>query len=145
MNIDSRKINFTDFVVMAQTIFGEARGETQSGKIAVAHVILNRYKRCKARPQFGKGTIESVCLAPLQFSCWNKNDINYAIINEIDLVGNKSFLDCVTIAFNVLTGKITDNTNGADHYYACTMKDAPEWSKSGYDKINIGNHIFLKA
>jgi len=145
MFIDPRKVNFTDIVTMTQTVFGEARGEGREGRIAVANVILNRHKRAKTRKQFGGETIESVCLAPLQFSCWNKTDINYAIINEVDFVTNKSFLECLTIVFGVLTGKIKDNTGGADHYYACTIKAPPDWSKAGFDKTVIGNHVFMKA
>ena len=145
MPTNLKEINFVDLVTMAQTIFGEARGESREGKIAVAHVILNRYKQCKKRKQFGDGTIESVCLAPFQFSCWNKNDINYAIINEVDFVENKTFLECVMVSFNVLTGKIKDNTNGSNHYYSCSMKTPPDWSASITEKKYIGNHVFMKA
>lgn len=33
-----------DIDILARTIYGEARGETDLGKMAVASVILNRYK-----------------------------------------------------------------------------------------------------
>ena len=39
--------NLVDIDTLARTIYGEARGESRQGKIAVACVILNRVKRKK--------------------------------------------------------------------------------------------------
>lgn len=49
---------------MAQAIYHEARGESERGKIAVGHVIINREKSGK----WGKGGICRVVLAPNQFT-----------------------------------------------------------------------------
>ena len=57
---------------MARTIWGEARGEDEQGKIAVGHVIKNRRDK---QTWMGK-TIKDVCLKKWQFSCWNENDPN---------------------------------------------------------------------
>ena len=60
-----------DVDILARTIYGEARGETDEGKRAVGLCILNRYK---SKKWFSANTIAEVCQKPLQFSCWNKND-----------------------------------------------------------------------
>ncbi|HSO43463.1 MAG TPA: cell wall hydrolase, partial [Rhodospirillales bacterium] len=51
---------------LAATIWGEARGESEEGKLAVASVIANR----ATRPGWWGRDIRSVCLATAQFSCW---------------------------------------------------------------------------
>ena len=69
--------NLVDIDTLARTIYGEARGESRQGKIAVACVILNRVKRkkmCGWREINGYkvATVAATCLKPWQFSCWNK-------------------------------------------------------------------------
>ncbi len=62
----------TEPQLLARCIWGEARGEPIQGKLAVAHVVLNRVK---AQSYYGK-TIRDVILKPWQFSCFNENDPN---------------------------------------------------------------------
>ena len=51
--------------ILARTLWGEARGETLSGKEAVACVILNRLKKTNAKGLFWWGnTLEEICLKP---------------------------------------------------------------------------------
>src|SRR4030065_221810 len=50
----------------AATIFLEAEGETDEGKIAVAWVIRNRMDEYKK-------DIHGIILMPKQFSCWNED------------------------------------------------------------------------
>lgn len=57
---------------LTKTIWGEARGEGREGMIAVAWVILNR----ASIGGWWGNSIETVCLKPWQFSCWNANDPN---------------------------------------------------------------------
>jgi N-acetylmuramoyl-L-alanine amidase len=71
-------MNLSDLLTGAATIYGEARGSTQEDRVAVAHTILNR---TKAKSWYGKAvsphpdhSISAICLKPMQFSCWNKND-----------------------------------------------------------------------
>ena len=50
--------------IIADTLYMEARSEGERGQRAVATVIYNR--------AHGKAeNMESVCLKPKQFSCWN--------------------------------------------------------------------------
>ena len=48
----------SDVLVMAQTVWGEARGETKEGQYAIAHVIKNRLD---SKRWFSADTLEGVC------------------------------------------------------------------------------------
>ena len=73
------RISNNDLMIMAKTIWGEARGEGRYGQVAVAWVIRNRAER---GGWFGN-TIREVCLKDQQFSCWNNNDCNKTQIDGL--------------------------------------------------------------
>lgn len=124
--------------IFARTIFGEARGESFSGQVAVAWVIKNRSKRGH---RFGDGTIRGTCLAPKQFSCWNEGDPNREIIRAAT-VDNPAFLRALGIAALVMMEDLDDPTLGADHYHTVSIR--PGWSESMTVTALIGRHRFLK-
>ena len=66
--------------ILARTLWGEARGESLAGQIAVAWTIRNRVKDGKDKSWWGEG-YASVCQKPYQFSCWNRNDPNFAYLS----------------------------------------------------------------
>ena len=72
-------ISDNDLMIMAKTIWGEARGEGRNGQVAVAWVIRNR---AQCGGWFGR-TIAEVCLKDQQFSCWNHNDCNRTQIDGL--------------------------------------------------------------
>ena len=125
--------------VLAKTIYGEARGELSkygmNSLIAIGNVVINRCKKS------GK-TVEGECMKPRQFSCWNKNDPNYNIIQNID-VGDKIYKICLDIADKIINGTQADVTNGADHYYSKTI-NSPYWAKGKKKILEIGNHVYYK-
>lgn len=129
--------NSRDVDILARTLYGEARGEVEkfglSSIIAVANVVVNRFKK-----KFAK-TISEVCLAPNQFSCWNKNDPNYQIIKNVD-ENDLIFRKCLVVAQNVIEGKYPDITDGCDHYHACYAK--PYWAAYHRPKRIFGTHCF---
>lgn len=142
LDTDDRDLKF-----MSLTVYGEARGEPLSGKIAVANVIKNRAIRRKQ-------SIYDVVMAPYQFSCWLKNDPNRTILDgilkEFDLFASKdSYLrECIFACFGVLNNLIGDNTNGADHYVTrkLALSDkAPDWTKTFYLSAVVGNHMFYDS
>ena len=73
------RISDSDLMIMAKTIWGEARGESHNGQVAVAWVIRNRAER----GGWWGNTIREVCLKDQQFSCWNHNDCNRAQIDSL--------------------------------------------------------------
>lgn len=125
-----------DIDVLARTIYGEARGETTEGQLAVGLVILNRYRSNK---WFAGNTIAETCLKPKQFSCWNYDDPN---CEKIKTAGEKELKKFWTMAESLLKGDVADITNGATHYHTKQIK--PSWSKGKMPCAEIGNHLFYK-
>lgn len=126
-----------DLVIMAKTIYGEARGETILGKYAVGCVIYNRWKKDKGK------TIEEICLQPWQFSCWNYNDPNKVLLMNENMPIDRKFGDSLHEASYILLseGKHKDATNGATHYHAKSIKK-PYWAKGKEPCYSEGNHVF---
>lgn len=122
--------------ILARTLFGEARGEALSGKVAVAQVILNRARK---GGWFGS-SIKEVCLKPWQFSCWNKNDPNRKKIEAVD-TSHPIFATCLLVADLAVHGLLADETNGADHYFAKSIPE-PYWAKGQQAVAEIGGHLF---
>lgn len=126
-----------DIETLAETIYGEARGELYkfgiASLIAVANVVVNR-----KRKNFAK-SIHDICTAPYQFSCWNKNDPNYLkIVDKTKdcIVYGK----CMEVAENVLLEKWPDLTDGCDHYHERSIK--PYWAAYISPKRIFGSHYF---
>jgi len=66
--------------ILARTLWGEARGESLAGQIAVAWTIRNRVNDGNAKSWWGEG-YTGVCQKPYQFSCWNSTDPNYLYLS----------------------------------------------------------------
>lgn len=128
-------MNRYDLEILAKTIYGEARGETEEGQIAVACCILNRFN---SRKWFSSDTIAGVCQKPWQFSCWNRNDHNYTAINNLPFTNYSRYFRVIKKALE------KDITNGATHYYAPSLTKCPEWAKGKTPCAEIGNHLFFK-
>lgn len=132
-----------DLDVMARTLFGEARGEPWEGKIAVAHVILNRAKK----NGYGGPTIHGVCKKKWAFSCWNANDPMLPKLMNADV---EKLQDCIRAALDAITGKEPDPTKGANHYLnpEVTRKirhgSLPEWADETKITAKLGLHWFYK-
>lgn len=125
-----------DLPIAVATLWMEARGESEDGQRAVAHVLVNRLYDGR----WGH-TLASVCLWKMQFSCWNTEDVNrvkMATLPEDDpiLANLKTFLN------NALSGT-PDPTQGATHYYAASMPNPPPWAQNKAF-LQIGNHRFLR-
>lgn len=132
-----------DKQALAIAIYGEARGESTEGKIAVGWTIVNR---SKADSWFGK-TIKEVIYKRNQFSCLNSNDPNYERLKKIALNFNKSLSDkalasCYTIAKGILNGVIESNVGNATHYH--TTKIKPFWADKCTFIAKIDNHKFYR-
>lgn len=125
-----------DIDILARTIYGEARGETTEGQLAVGLVILNRYRSNK---WFSGNTIAETCLKAKQFSCWNLDDPN---CEKIKTAGEKELKKYWKMAESLLKGDVADITNGATHYHTKQIK--PSWSKGKMPCAEIGNHLFYK-
>ena len=134
----------TDEDVLARTIFGEARGEGLEGMEAVALVVLNRVKAKKWFTGYvvinGQKipNVAETCLKKAQFSCWNKNDPNYEILQNIN-ANNMLFKQCIMVARRALSGQLTDFTNGALYYHTKQIK--PKWAIGKSPCYSVKNHL----
>jgi spore germination cell wall hydrolase CwlJ-like protein len=103
--------------IFAGTLWGEAGGEGLAGQIAVAWTICNRVNDGKAMSWWGGG-YAGVCQKPYQFSCWNKNDSNFASLSGAKKIPFRELAQVRNAADQVINGKVPDPTGGATHYYA---------------------------
>jgi len=129
--------------ILARTLWGEARGESLAGQIAVARTIRNRVNDGNAKSWWGEGYV-GVCQKPYQFSCWNKNDANFAYLSGVKQIPFCEFAQAQIAAEEVMAGKVPDPTGGATHYYATTMPKPPVWVKGAKQTLKLGHHIFFK-
>lgn len=147
-----------DSVIMALTLYGEARGERQEGQVAVAHVILNRRNRAhafviargKRHPLFGDGSVADVCLRPWQFSCWNKGDPNRERLVQAWNTGGASvpvtkWVQLWTVAQDALDGNTEDPTKGATHYCTHGLWGSTENPGAWYSAESIAKGITHKT
>jgi hypothetical protein len=135
---------YTAVDVLARTLWGEARNQGEEGMIGVAAVIANRTHAQRAA--WGL-TVEDVCKAPLQFSCWNepKTASDQQNRASMDSVGpeNSLFALCLDVGRRTLSGDIVDPTHGANHY--CNLAVAqPQWALNQVPTTTIRNHSFYK-
>lgn len=135
---------------LALAIYHEARGETRSGQVAVAHVILNR-TRSRAYPS-------SICGVVFQNS-YKKNrcQFSFACDDRSELPGNpRAWAKAVRIASGMLCksgcASQIQNPPGATaslrfhqatHYH--TVNVSPSWSKKLRPLGRIGDHLFFAS
>lgn len=133
-----------DLDALARTIWGEARSEGYAGMQAVANVIMNRFKS----PRW-PNTVRGVALQNKQFSAWNSNDPNRALM-EAATINTPYFAQALQIARLALTGQLPDITGGADHYLNVeeTKRQRggtlPSWVDFNKKTAAIGQHTFMR-
>lgn len=124
-----------DDQIAARTIWAEARGEPEDGQSAVAHVLWNRLRDGR----WGK-SLATVCLSPMQFSCWNASDgqrVRMAALPEDDVTLRKM----LTVLF-VAERWSPDPSGGALYYFADTIQP-PSWAAKMKFLVKIGHHSFF--
>ncbi len=123
---------------LARTIWGEARNQSHEGMVAVANVVMNRVNN----PRWWGKDVISVCKAPRQFSCWNKDDPNLPLLLRVTR-SDERFVKCLEIAEKAVDGQLADVTKGADHYYNPAVVN-PRWASPSKVTVTIGDHVFLR-
>lgn len=132
----------TEAQLLALCIYGEARGESREGKIAVASVIKQRVKE---GGWYGLGW-HGVILKPKQFSCFNTSDPNYPKLFDIanDFARycekSKAMSECYEIARGIVGDTIRPNVVATN--YKTTNCRGGHWSESMVEVKQIGNHLF---
>jgi spore germination cell wall hydrolase CwlJ-like protein len=149
IQISSTTISKQELTCLATNIYHEARGESDIGKIAVAHVTLNRvnsynypdticgvvhqtvYSKWWLTNHGRKVPARNMC----QFSwyCDGKSD-------KVDPF-SRGWQESIYIAMAVLVEKYHDPTHGATHYYNPRLAN-PQWAVHYEETATIGNHCF---
>jgi N-acetylmuramoyl-L-alanine amidase len=153
---------YDDLDILARTVYGEARGESDMGRLAVAYVACNRAEiaaryvasRERRHPLFGDGTVADACrvhstmhrpdgrdVEVYQFSCWAEYDVNRAIILALDLTSDDA-APSVRMATAAIERSAPDPSNGATHYHATSV--SPYWAVGETPCAEIGNHAFYR-
>lgn len=124
-----------ELTCLAQNIYFEARSEPDAGKLAVAHVVMNRVAS-RYFPESVCGVVRDgtdEVLHKCQFSwyCDGKEDV---------VTDEQSWSESMHLASQVYWGRAKDNSGGALWYHADYVK--PFWRKAFLRGPKIGRHIF---
>lgn len=145
------QISKRDRIILALTVYGEARGEPREGKAGVVWTVLHR----AANPRWWGRSVASCCLTSYQFSCWNESDPNRATLmrqighdlQRAELTEtarrNEMLLDCLAVVNEVLDGEIPDPTGGATHYCTRAVASRTSWARGREPSAEIGAHLFF--
>ena len=133
-------VNDQDVMIAARTVWAEARGEPYEGKIAVAHVLLNRWQSTTG--QWAKDdTLATTCLRDQQFSCWSSGDPNFEKLQTI-AVGDFVFRECLLAVLEALRPGNDDPTGGARHYKV--IGTPAVWAEGRQPDLVLGHHEFYR-
>ena len=120
---DNNSTSNNDLYLLAKCVHAEARGESYTGQVAVAAVILNRVKSASF-----PNTISGVIYQPWAFTAVNDGQIN--------LEPNQSAYNAARDAMNGW-----DPTYGAIYYYN-PVTATSKWIYSRKTTVTIGKHVF---
>lgn len=113
----------SDLNLLARLIYGEARGESYTGQVAVGAVVMNRIKSSSF-----PNTISGVIYQPYAFTAVADGQIN--------MTPNSTAIEAAKAAMNGY-----DPTGGAIYYYnPATATSA--WIYSRKTTVTIGRHVF---
>ena len=127
----------SEIACLALTIYHEARGEPEQGKLAVGHVVMNRTRNTR----FPDGVCDVVKeggerLHQCQFSWWCDG--------LSDRPRDKTALqDSLQLARAVYYGCLPDPTHGALWFHSTGVK--PAWSRISGRGKKIGRHVFYRG
>ncbi|WAH35085.1 spore cortex-lytic enzyme [Alicyclobacillus dauci] len=112
-----------DLNLMAHVVYGEARGESFVGEVAIAAVIVNRLKSTKY-----PNSVPAIVYQPGAFSAVSDGQVNLAP----DAQAKRAVMEAV---------QGYDPTHGATAYFNPAKTNNP-WVWSRPEIITIGHHIF---
>lgn len=123
---------------MVEAVAFEARGESLSGKRAVANVILNRVDNTRRFPN----TVCGVLRQPYAFSHIRTGRTLRDIVID-NPREYQAMVETVRVSVNALVGRMSDNTLGADHFFNPNVV-RPSWAENPMYGVVIGGHEFVR-
>ena len=135
----SRITKEQELFLMVMTVAMEAEGESYRGKLAVAHVIMNRaYQKNR--------NIIAVVFKPYAFSAWNTRGGRQRQIPGIaDMIWDEAEKAAISAYYEIEP----DPTYGATHYLNIPLTrrirggTLPKWVNKLKKTAVIGQHTFL--
>ena len=126
----TEKVKYTknDIECLTKNIYYEARGEDHRGRVAVAHVTLNRVKA-----GYWGDSICKVVYAKKQFS--------WTLAKKLPRPDSKLWAESEAVARKVLAGHRIRGLTKSLYYHATYIKD-PKWADPKHEVGQIGNHVF---
>jgi len=131
---------------LAQNMYFEAGNQPVAGKIAVSQVVINRTNHmnypsticgvvydAKYRENWKGNFVPIRHQCQFSWFCDGKSD---------DPEDSKTWIQCLTLARNILQGEYGDITEGATHYHNVYVN--PYWADSLNETVRINEHIFYK-
>ncbi|MCZ6490047.1 MAG: cell wall hydrolase [Acidobacteria bacterium] len=146
-------------VLLAMCLFGEARGESDLARRAVAQLLLNRARN--PRRVFGSKpeadfteNLRRVILQPWQFSCFNPDDANRAkLLHPLDHEEPAVWERCLRCARQALQAgdynaqphadQRDELTANSDHYFDDSIQP-PSWAHPSKQTVKIGRLNFYR-
>ena len=131
---------------LAQNMYFEAGNQPVAGKIAVSQVVINRTNHmnypsticgvvydAKYRENWKGNFVPIRHQCQFSWFCDGKSD---------DPEDSKTWIQCLTLARNIIQGEYGDITEGATHYHNVYVN--PYWADSLNETVRINEHIFYK-
>lgn len=131
--------------VLFGTLVGEADSETILGVLAVACTLMNRVAQNKTHAHFGDGSFRSVCLANMQYSCWNLGPQRDNLLKLDITTASPARQRLLKVADALIAGHVVDITDGATYYYAPKVISAPWWTPGAVFCGQFGTQLFWKG
>jgi spore germination cell wall hydrolase CwlJ-like protein len=120
----------TEVQCVAEAVYHEARGTSETSQVAVAHVIVNRAKS-EDFPDDVCAVVEDGC--QFSYECDGKSEA---------MTEPEAREEAIDTAEAVLEGATPDPTGGALYYHNGAVK--PEWADEFRLTTKIGGHTFYR-
>lgn len=134
---DLQETDRREFLCTSLAIYHEARGVNREGKIAVAHVVLNRMTSGKF-PSTACGVVWQTDHGRPQFS-WTTRPVGLIIPRD-----RAAWEECQRVALETEFGdQAADPTRGATHFYNVRVVK-PRWAYQAQSSWRSGVHMFVR-
>ena len=137
---DEEKI-LLDHLYFALTLYGEARGENEKSKYAIAWIIQNRFAKKR-----GGNSYQAIVLRKSQFSCWKESDHNHKKLRapgKDDISDKNSWKKCKSIIEEVRNAP-KDKNPIPEVYNYFSGEPKLKWQKKYFDLPGIPHFHFVK-
>jgi len=117
-----------DTLLLAQCIFGEARGEIEAAQTGVGWVVQNRL--LYHRPEYGDRSYSGVILKPGQFDCFT--DEVDQLMNPLKYESDSVWENCFDLASGIIGGIVERNIDACTFYHSIPLDQTtklPYWAK----------------